>query len=131
MSTIRGTCPPFTAPRHLGSCDPVRDRKLGHPLGIGSQNNLKKTPNFLDADPLIWIMDLMKNNRKATPKSPEIEAFLADLMGASRVGAVAEGSCVACSGTVSEFRNTLSEKEYTISGFCQDCQDLVGFEEDR
>jgi len=76
-------------------------------------------------------MDLMKNNRKATPKSPEIEAFLADLMGASRVGAVAEGSCVACSGTVSEFRNTLSEKEYTISGFCQDCQDLVGFEEDR
>ena len=71
-------------------------------------------------------MDLMKNNRKATPKSPEIEAFLTTLLGGvSRVGAVAESSCASCLCKVGEFKDAISEKEYTISGLCQSCQDRI------
>ena len=65
----------------------------------------------------------MNNNRKATPKSAEIEAFLTSLLGGvSRVGAVAESSCVYCLCMVGEFKDARSEKEYTISGMCQECQ---------
>ena len=35
------------------------------------------------------------------------------------------GRCVTCGNSAGEFNNFLSEKEYTISGMCQACQDLV------
>lgn len=70
----------------------------------------------------------MKNNQyslEATFKHQGIEQMLSNLTGVSRVGAVAEASCVTCSGEASEFRDSLSQKEYTISGMCQTCQDSV------
>jgi len=70
----------------------------------------------------------MKNNQydlAATLKSPEVEAMLSKLTGVSRVGAVAEASCVTCKGEANTFRDDLSRKEYTISGMCQPCQDSV------
>jgi len=70
----------------------------------------------------------MKNNQydlEATLKSWEVEAMLSKLTGVSRVGAVAEASCVTCKGEANSFRDTLSQKEYTISGMCQECQDSV------
>ena len=70
----------------------------------------------------------MKNNQydlAATLKSWEVEAMLSKLTGVSRVGAVAEASCVTCKGEANSFRDTLSQKEYTISGMCQSCQDSV------
>ena len=70
----------------------------------------------------------MKNNQynlTATLKHPEIEAMLSLLTGVSRVGAVAERSCVSCSGEAKSFTDSVSEKEYTISGLCQTCQDSV------
>jgi hypothetical protein len=33
--------------------------------------------------------------------------------------------CVTCGGSVGEFRDALSRKEYGISGMCQKCQDSV------
>lgn len=33
--------------------------------------------------------------------------------------------CVTCGQPVGEFRNALSQKEYGISGMCQECQDSV------
>jgi len=76
----------------------------------------------------------MKNNHyslTATLKHPEIEAMLSSLTGVSRVGAVAEASCATCHGGASSFRDSLSAKEYTISGMCQTCQDdlFANFEE--
>jgi hypothetical protein len=68
----------------------------------------------------------MKNNQydlAATLKNHELEAMLSKLTGVSRVGAVAEASCVMCKGEASSFRDSLSKKEYTISGLCQGCQD--------
>jgi len=66
-----------------------------------------------------------ENNRKATPKAFGIEALLTAMTGVSRVGAVAESSCVRCSEIVGTFRDAISEKEYTISGLCQPCQDAT------
>jgi len=71
--------------------------------------------------PKVWY----NRGMKATKKSPSIEALLTSLTGLSRVGAVAEASCVTCSGEASEFRDALSKKEYTISGMCQKCQDDI------
>jgi len=75
----------------------------------------------------------MENNQydlSATFKHPEIESLLSKLTGVSRVGAVAEASCVTCEGEASSFRDDVSRKEYTISGMCQSCQDsLFGVEE--
>tara|TARA_Y100000310_G_scaffold131800_1_gene130925 strand:+ start:225 stop:452 length:228 start_codon:yes stop_codon:yes gene_type:complete len=62
---------------------------------------------------------------KATNKAPQIEALLTSLTGLSRIGAVAEASCVICKGEASSFRDEISKKEYTISGMCQVCQDSV------
>lgn len=79
---------------------------------------------------------------KASPKSPDLERFLEEIMG--RTTAIKEQRCCACNARVpltalesiqhieerakdqaSSFRDSLSEKEYTISGLCQDCQDKV------
>ena len=70
----------------------------------------------------------MKNNQyslEATFKHQGIEQMLTKLTGVSRVGAVAEASCVMCKGEASTFRDSISKKEYTISGMCQPCQDSV------
>ena len=34
-------------------------------------------------------------------------------------------TCAGCTKPITEFRNTISQKEYTISGLCQECQDSV------
>jgi len=62
----------------------------------------------------------------ATPsvKSPAMEEFLTSLFG-DRTIAIKENKCVSCSGAASEFRDELSEEEFTISGLCQFCQDTV------
>ena len=65
------------------------------------------------------------NNLQATPKAPFLDALLDSLTGVSRVAAVAEGFCVMCSGDAEDFRDSLSKKEYTISGMCQECQDSI------
>jgi len=71
------------------------------------------------------------NSLEATFKHPAIEAMLSKLTGVSRVGAVAEASCVTCKGNATSFRDALSRKEYTISGLCQPCQDSVfGYSEE-
>lgn len=35
------------------------------------------------------------------------------------------GLCPTCGGKITEFRNTISQKEFEISGMCQKCQDEV------
>lgn len=43
--------------------------------------------------------------------------------GLKRVGSIKMNMCAWCGGRADEFRDTLSEREYRISGFCQECQD--------
>ena len=76
-------------------------------------------------------MENKEYSLEATFKHQDIEEMLTNLTGVSRKGAVAELSCVACKGSASSFRDSLSRKEYTISGLCQTCQDSVfGMEEE-
>lgn len=65
----------------------------------------------------------------ATPseKSLGMEIFLGslteELYGRSRTESITSGICVTCGGDATAFRDALSQKEFTISGMCQGCQD--------
>lgn len=65
-------------------------------------------------------------------KSPEIEQMLEEAFG--RTTAIKNNTCIdppiGCGGPAHEFRDMLSEKEFTISGLCQKCQDEIFIEED-
>ena len=58
-----------------------------------------------------------------TKKSPQIESLLTNLAGISRQDAAKQAICTWCKKPITEFKDRLSYKEYTISGFCQSCQD--------
>ena len=62
-------------------------------------------------------------------KSEEIERFLKDITGQDRREVIKSNMCIpppiGCGGKATEFRDGLSRKEYTISGFCQKCQDKI------
>ena len=62
-------------------------------------------------------------------KSDEMEGFLDDLstlmFGNSRTESISGNACVSCGEDASEFEDSLSRKEYTISGLCQSCQDYI------
>lgn len=56
-------------------------------------------------------------------KSPQIQEFLEDCFGTGT--AIKNRKCVLCGEDVGAFRDSLSEKEFGISGMCQSCQDDV------
>jgi hypothetical protein len=60
-----------------------------------------------------------------TNKSPEMEAFLTRLLGKDRKDIIDKSLCMTCDSPNLAFHDALSEKEYVISGMCQDCQDLT------
>ena len=64
-----------------------------------------------------------------SPKAKDIEqyadSFSFALFGRTRTGSIKQDVCVSCGKAVNSFRDGLSKKEYTISGICQECQDLV------
>ena len=57
----------------------------------------------------------------------ELEQFKEDsgfaAFGRSRTIAMKAGQCVKCGEFNLEFRDEISRKEYSLSGFCQCCQD--------
>ena len=60
-------------------------------------------------------------------KSPEIDNLL-DAIGFQRKRSIENNVCAICQKEVDpdmEFRDSLSIKEYTISGMCQKCQDKI------
>jgi len=60
---------------------------------------------------------------KPTKKAPEMEDFITKTLGIDRVGSIKADICAWCKQPSTEFKDKLSEKEYTISGLCQKCQD--------
>jgi hypothetical protein len=60
-----------------------------------------------------------------TQKSPHIEAFFKSVMGFDRTACIESNLCVSCNRPALTFTDALSEKEFTISGLCQTCQDEV------
>lgn len=69
---------------------------------------------------------------KPSEKSPEINGMLKEIFGFDREETILSNKCVpppcGCGKDINpetEFSDELSRKEYTISGFCQACQDKV------
>ncbi len=62
-----------------------------------------------------------------TKKSSEMEQFLNNTFG--RTDAIVADKCVpppmGCGQPATNFKDQLSEKEYRISGLCQNCQDSI------
>lgn len=62
-------------------------------------------------------------------KSPKIEKFLNDVIGASRRDHIKANCCIppplGCGKPATHFKDELSRKEFSISGLCQDCQDAI------
>ncbi len=56
-------------------------------------------------------------------KSEGIEDFLSSIIGGDRREIIKKDLCTCCKKPATEFKDDLSRKEYTISGFCQTCQD--------
>jgi len=56
-----------------------------------------------------------------------VENAIKSAFGVDRKAVIRENRCVpkplGCGEPITEFRDALSEKEYSISGFCQKCQD--------
>lgn len=64
---------------------------------------------------------------KESNKSPEVKKFLnemsQDFFGRNRSDCIKTNICVVCGEPAIEFKDEISEKEYSISGLCQTCQD--------
>ena len=69
------------------------------------------------------VILLNKEAYMATPafKSPQMENLLETIFG--RTTAIESNKCSFCGFPAKTFDDPLSEKEYTISGLCQICQD--------
>ena len=62
---------------------------------------------------------------KPTVKTDAINELLNDMMGTKRVDSITNNTCTSCKKEATKFRDELSKKEFSISGFCQKCQDSV------
>lgn len=66
---------------------------------------------------------------RPTRKIKDVCDFIDDtsngLFGRKRTVSIEHGECVCCGKEVRGFKDSLSEQEYRISGFCSDCQDGV------
>lgn len=74
-------------------------------------------------------MKVSKDILVKAEKNEAVESFLEDismtLSGSARSKAFMNSSCVTCPGSATKFKDAVSEKEYTISGMCQLCQDQI------
>ena len=59
----------------------------------------------------------------------KVERRPADAILPNRRKAIAGDKCSWCGGDATSFKDTISQKEYRISGFCQVCQDKTFTEE--
>lgn len=60
---------------------------------------------------------------KPSYKSEQVDGLITKIFGDNRKEVINNDQCVTCLEPNLEFRNELSEGEYTISGMCQNCQD--------
>lgn len=58
-------------------------------------------------------------------KTIAVDKFLEKLSGKNRSKTIHNRGCVYCDTPNLKWSNDISRKEYAISGYCQDCQDIV------
>lgn len=66
---------------------------------------------------------------KPSEKHPDmvklIDSVTQSVFGRRRHDSIVEDICVSCGGEAKNFKDALSQREFTISGMCQKCQDEV------
>ena len=67
----------------------------------------------------------VSNMAEPTKKAPEMEKLIdsTNPSGRARVASIESDICSWCGKSATTFRDALSRNEYSISGFCQECQD--------
>jgi hypothetical protein len=83
---------------------------------------LELRTDTIDSKPLLEYNTGMN---EFTKKHPQVDAFIKNLFGKDRQQMIENNLCMMCNNSATEFRDELSEKEYSISGMCQGCQDKV------
>lgn len=58
-------------------------------------------------------------------KSEQVDAEITSIFGIDRRASILGNVCTSCGAVATIFRDGLSRKEYTISGLCQACQDII------
>lgn len=59
-------------------------------------------------------------------KSEQVEQMIASINGGvDRRTMIDADLCTDCGGPATDFKDELSKREYSISGFCQKCQDAI------
>ena len=60
-------------------------------------------------------------------KNPKMEEIIdsTNPTNRKRIPSIQHDICTWCGKPALDFRNAISRKEYTVSGFCQQCQDEV------
>lgn len=67
---------------------------------------------------------------KPSEKTVELDSVIKDIFGIDRKASIEAGQCVFCKAPLKDFRNAISEREASISGQCQKCQDKIfGYDE--
>jgi hypothetical protein len=66
---------------------------------------------------------------KPSEKSQIIDDLITETFGIDRKASIEADVCSWCGKPATEFKDELSKREYTIGGFCQECQDKT-FKED-
>lgn len=67
----------------------------------------------------------MNKTLQPSIKSDAMEDNISMVFKVDRRESIIARVCTTCLGEVVDFKDDLSEKEYTISGICQSCQDSV------
>lgn len=62
---------------------------------------------------------------KAPGISQALETLSEQSFGRTRTQSIIDDICVMCGEDAKDFRDDVSRREYTISGMCQICQDVV------
>jgi len=64
-------------------------------------------------------------SKKSNSMNEFLEDIIFNVFDVSRKASIVGDVCVMCKGDASAFTDELSEKEFTISGMCQTCQDEI------
>ena len=58
-------------------------------------------------------------------KSEQVDNHITTIFGIDRRASIKGDVCTSCGQAATIFRDGLSRREYTISGLCQACQDII------
>ena len=72
-----------------------------------------------------YLGEMAEPSKKSDIMNQFLDKQSQDMFGRPRTQSIVSNVCVSCGKPATKFKDQLSKKEYTISGFCQKCQDAT------